>query len=336
MFPVSARSAPQTELLTIIIVNWNARPYVLRCLESIRDAGIAGRVEVIVVDNGSRDGSPAAVRESFPSVQLIANTSNRGFAGGVNDGLKTCTGRLILVLNPDIVLGTGKLEPLIRYLEDHEDVAAVLPLLVDDEGSRQRGYVRRLPSIMHVLLFATELERWSRNRPNLVDRYLEHPVGDQASPVELEQVPGAFLLTRKSILDATKGLDEAFLLFYEDVDWCVRVRSLGYRLVLLPDIAVRHSGGRSLPEDFDGWLAARYLISMIRYFRIHHGRLSAWTVTAILVLNALVVVGRKVLLRPFMNIQARRTLALTARKQAGFLRHLLRKLVLGKEVTLPQ
>ncbi len=318
--------------LSIIIVNWNSKPYVLRCLGALRESGLLEHEEVILVDNASHDGTVDAVRQSFPGVHIVANGTNRGFAGGVNDGFLSSTGTHVLVLNPDILLRRGQVEPLLDYLERHPAVGAVLPLLLDDEGRPQRGYIRRLPSLPEVLLFETELRRWSMSSQSLVQRYLEFPVGSESTDVE--QIPGAFLLTSREVLTNTHGLDESFRLFYEDVDWSVRVRSAGYRLVVLPSVAVTHSGGKSFTQDHSARLTAQYLASLIHYFALHRGRGAACLAAMILVLHALTMVIARAVARPFLSRAAASTLNSIALRQRAFLEYLFARYVRRRTVNL--
>lgn len=123
--------------LSVIIVNWNTRESLLQCIGALSDGGIPDSMEIVLVDNGSSDGSVEAVRSSFPQVRVVANDLNRGFAGGANDGVLASTGRTIVVLNPDIIAAPGDLLALQKYLDEHNDVGAVMPLLLNENGMTQ-------------------------------------------------------------------------------------------------------------------------------------------------------------------------------------------------------
>ncbi len=207
-----------TAKLSVIIVNWNTRDHLISCLVSLHETMSQGDTQVIVVDNASVDGSTQKVRERFPGDRLVSNGTNRGFAGGVNDGLKLARGEYILILNPDIVLRKGVVDGLITYLEGHPDVGGIMPLLRNEDGSVQKGYVRKIPTLMQVVLFATVLQPWASRRQRLVQRYLEAPLAS-SDAVVVEQIPGAFLLTTRRVIDRVGQFDERFRLFFEDVEW---------------------------------------------------------------------------------------------------------------------
>jgi N-acetylglucosaminyl-diphospho-decaprenol L-rhamnosyltransferase len=326
----------QPPRFSIIIVNWNTCEYLAACLTSIHDAISEATAEIIVVDNGSRDGSADMVRRRFSGDVLIANTINRGFAGGVNDGLRVARGQFLLILNPDIILPSGVLEELAGYLSVHEEVGAVMPALRNEDGSEQFGYVRRLPTIMQVLLFYTALARWSNARSALVERYLEASRPPSRDPLEVEQIPGAFILTRRDTLDRVGHFEEAYRLFYEDVDWCFRVRANGLKLMMLPNLEVAHIGGRSFLVDETFWIRARYSVSLVSFFRMRKGMIQALIVELILFVNGLLVIMKNSLMRGGSDVEARRRATISRRTYINVLRLLLRASILRSDpVVLP-
>ncbi len=123
--------------LSIIIVSWNVKRYLVDCLNSLH--------EVIVVDNGSADGTCDLVKERFPSVNLIKNSQNYGFAAANNQGMKAAKSQYILLLNPDTIVRDGALDKLIRFMDDNPDVGACGPKLLNEDGTTQRS-VRRFPT----------------------------------------------------------------------------------------------------------------------------------------------------------------------------------------------
>jgi GT2 family glycosyltransferase len=321
--------------LSIIIVNWNTKPYLESCLASIHDALPSVDTEVIVVDNASADGSPKMVREGFPGDHLVANATNRGFAGGVNDGLRLATGRFILILNPDIVIRKGVVEQLMAFMEQEQGVGAVMPSLRNEDGSLQKGYVRRLPSLMQVLLFATVLQPWASRKPRLVGRYLEAPRGRE-DVVDVEQIPGGFLLSAREVLELVGPFDESYRLFFEDVDWCSRVRERGLRLIMLSFLEITHIGGRSFVVDKGNWVQARYFVSLVRYFVRRKSAAAAFVVGAIVCLNAVMVYVKNSVVRGGSDAEARRRAALSRRTYENVLRLLFRAFILRRdEVVLP-
>jgi len=283
--------------LSIVIVNWNTRDHLARCLRSLHAYAPAGGAEIIVVDNASSDGSAAYVREEWPSVTLIANRENRGFAGGVNDGLHAARGAYLLVLNPDIQVHEHCLETLARFLDDRQGVAAVMPALYGSDGRPQSDYVRKLPTLPQVIFFHTMLAPAARRIPLLVRRYLEAEIPPDASSIEVAQIPGACLMTRRSVVDAVGEMDESFLLFFEDVDWCARMRSRGWTLMLDRGASATHAGGSSFQGEARIWQTGRFMVSLARYFEIHTTPLQAFLAKGLILCNsAAAVFARRVVL----------------------------------------
>jgi GT2 family glycosyltransferase len=322
-------------ILSVIIVNWNTRDYLESCLSSIHEASSVLDPEVIVVDNASSDGSVQMVRNRFPDDRLVPNRTNRGFAGGVNDGLAVSHGEYILVLNPDIVLRQGVVEGLITFLEEHPDCGAVMPVLRNQDGTVQKGYVRRLPTLMQVFLFTTVLQQWARRNQNLVNRYLEAPQGE-CDVTEVEQIPGAFLMTTREVLSSVGTFDEAYRLFFEDVDWCSRAREKGFKLMMLSSLEVTHVGGRSFVVDAGGWIQARYFVSLVTYFSRRKTKVAAVAAGMIVCVNALLVIVRKSLLRGWGSAEKRRRAALSKCTYVNVLRLFYRAFVARRdEVPVP-
>jgi hypothetical protein len=321
--------------LSVIIINWNTRERLLQCLDALFQDHARYPMDVVVVDNASRDDSVKCVRDAYPGVRIIANTANRGFAGGANDGVRQSTGRTILILNPDIVADPGALFDLQRYLDGHPEAGAVMPLLLGDDGNVQPEYVRRLPGVMQCLLFNTELRRLAAASNALKRRYLFFPLPGGAEPFSIAQIAGACIMTRRELWDAVGGMDESYRLFFEDVDWSTRVACRGFALMLHPGIQVRHGGGKSFTPEHDEWISARYNLSMIEYYRRHHGRPTAFLVASIIVANAFAVVAVRYLLEPFVSAQARETLTRQAARQSCILSHVLRRWLRHEELELP-
>ena len=321
--------------LSVIIVNWNTRESLLQCIGALSDGGIPDSMEIVLVDNGSSDGSVEAVRSSFPQVRVVANDLNRGFAGGANDGVLASTGRTIVVLNPDIIAAPGDLLALQKYLDEHNDVGAVMPLLLNENGMTQDDYIRRLPTLAQIILFNTEVCRLARRSERLKQAFLQYPIRSTSEPFAVEQIAGAFLLTRRSLWEKIGGMDEAYRLFFEDVDWSFRVSTLGLRLMVYPGVRVKHTGGRSFTPDQECWIAARYSISMVVFFRRYRGLFRALLVAAVILVNAGAVIVANLVFRPFVRPSVRNTLCRHAAMQASIVKHFYRRWVRNEELELP-
>lgn len=255
--------------LSVIIVNYNAAPFLERCLASL-DLFLAGmKHEVCVVDNASTDGSVELIRKRFPQVQLIANRSNLGFAAAVNQGLRKACGRAVLWLNPDAELLADGIVNLLDYLDKHTEVGVIGPQLVNPDGSVQLS-CRSFPSYRTALFHRYSLfTRWFPSNPFSREYLLTG--WDHTSVQEVDWVSGACLLHRREIVDRIGVLDEKFFMYCEDVDFCLRVRETGWRIHYHPGMQVlHHIGGssRAIPRRM---IMERHR-SMWRYYTKHFRR----------------------------------------------------------------
>ncbi len=265
--------------LSVLIVNWNVAPLLRRCLDSIAASpgvSVAGRpgdlaVEVIVVDNASRDESRAMLAREFPWVRVIANEVNMGFTRANNQALAEARGRYLLFLNPDTEVVGDALRTMVRYMDDHPDVGALGPQLRYPDGRIQSSR-RRFPTLATAFLESTVLHQWWPNNPVARRYHLADRPDDQEQ--EVDWVVGACLLVRRRAIEQVGGFDERFFMYSEELDWCRRARALGWRIVYLPAAQVIHHEGRSSEQA----VAARHIhfqTSKVLYFRKYHGRLAA-------------------------------------------------------------
>jgi len=255
--------------LSILIVNYNAAPFLQRCLASIEErlAGIAH--EVCVVDNASTDGSRVLIASQFPHVQLIANDRNLGFAAGVNRGLEKTHGRYVLWLNPDAEILNGGMVELLRYLHDEPEVGIMGPQVLDPDGSIQLS-CRSFPSYRTALFHRYSLlTRWLPDN-RYSRRYLQTD-WDHSAIREVDWVSGACLLHRRDILDNIGGLDERFFMYCEDVDFCLQARRAGWKVQYHPGLRVLHHIAGSSRSSSSLMVVERHR-SMWRYYAKHFRR----------------------------------------------------------------
>jgi N-acetylglucosaminyl-diphospho-decaprenol L-rhamnosyltransferase len=249
--------------VAISIVNWNTREHLMRCLEALESACAGVVADVVVVDNASSDGSADAVRTRFPEVRLFAMAENIGFAAANNLAIANSTGEAVLVLNPDIYLSREALEGMLEFLRSRPDAGGVGAVLTGHDGEVQASFFRRVPNRMQVLLFYTTLELLTKKIPFLRRRYLEPDLRGRA-PVPVDQLPGACCLLRRTVIDEVGLLDPDYFIWFEDVDWCYRMRRAGHTLYALPSLKALHAGGAS----FENWSVDRRLWQFFRsYFR---------------------------------------------------------------------
>jgi N-acetylglucosaminyl-diphospho-decaprenol L-rhamnosyltransferase len=260
---------PATTDLTVIIVNWNVRPLLERCLLSVTESAQQGglKCEIVVVDNASTDGSPEMVQRLFPAVELIISDANLGFARANNLGATRSSGRYLLLLNPDTEVVGDALPAMVAYMGQHSDVGLLGPKLLFPDGRVQPSR-RRFPTLLTALLESTVVQQWSpQNR--ILDRYY---VQDRSDDVEqdVDWVVGACMFIRRQAWDQVGPLDERFFMYSEELDWCRRLKSTGWRVVYLPSATVVHHEGQSSAQV----VPARHIYfqsSKVLYFQKHHG-----------------------------------------------------------------
>lgn len=239
--------------VSIIIVNYNGGEFTPACLDSI-PAG----TETIVVDNGSKDGSPDAITEKYPSVTLIRNSANLGFARAVNQGIDVARGRYYCLLNNDARLSKDTLSTLTAYMDAHPDVGMAAPQLLHEDGRKQHSF-DNFPSLATAFLNKSLLRLISPGKyPSKKQEYAE--------PREVESVIGACMMVRRDVVDRIGPLDERFFLFLEETDWCLRCRRAGYKVVFVPGSTVVHLQGKTRDKvRVKGRI--EYTRSLFRYFK---------------------------------------------------------------------
>lgn len=265
--------------LSLVIVSWNVRDLLRRCLCSIL-ADLTCKLEAIVVDNASTDGSAAMVRDEFPSVRLIAGDTNLGYPGGNNVGLRMAQGRYLMILNPDTEVCPGALAAMVAYADAHPDVGVVGPQLLNPDGSVQSSR-RRFPTFATALFESTWLQPLAPR--SMLERYYVLDRPDDMT-LDVDWVDGAALMARRAAVEQVGLLDEGFFMYSEELDWCRRFRQAGWRVVYLPEAKIVHHRGKSS----DQVVAARHIYfntSKVRYFRKYHGVLAAETLRLFLLSN---------------------------------------------------
>ena len=246
----------------IIIVTYNSGDEIGACL----DAALATGADIVVVDNASADGTVAEVTRR--GVRVIANSTNRGFAGAANQGFAVLSNPYVLLLNPDAVIQTS-LEPL-REASNLPGSAGAAGQLVNADGSPQSGFmVRRLPTPGALILEALLLNKvWPANPVNRRYRCLNW---DSSARARVEQPAGAFLMVLRAVWEEVGGLDESFFpLWFEDVDLCRRIRDRGLSLFYIPEVVAKHTGGHSIPHLGVEMRVNYWYRSLLRYSAKHH------------------------------------------------------------------
>jgi N-acetylglucosaminyl-diphospho-decaprenol L-rhamnosyltransferase len=247
--------------VSVVVVSYNALPWLERCLESVRG------VETIVVDNGSTDGTVTLVRERFQEVQLVEQ-GNRGLAAGWNVGLQRTNSRFVLILNADAWLTEGSLERLVAFAEQHPDAAVVGPRLLNPDGTLQRS-VRGFPTLWRLATEYLFLRKLAPGSQLLNGFYAGGFAHDEVR--EADFVMGACMLVRREAVDAVGPLDESFFLFAEETDWCYRFVQAGWKVLFFPGAECVHVGGAS----HGGRLFRENVRGHLRFLAKHRGEREA-------------------------------------------------------------
>ena len=230
-------------LFDIIIVNYNSTDYLLRCLRSVYNSLQELPGKVFVQDNASEDGVDR-VKAEFPQAILSKNSYNMGFARAINNALKQSDSPYIVLLNPDTYVMDGFFEPLLRYMEEHPDVGIVGPKILNHDGSVQ-GSARTFPTPLTGLFGRSSLlTRFFPNNPFTRANILTTR-SDGKTPMEVDWVSGACMVVRRKTVDDVGLLDERFFMYWEDADWCRRMRNKAGKVVYFPQTSVVHYVGVS-------------------------------------------------------------------------------------------
>ncbi|MFN2544844.1 MAG: glycosyltransferase family 2 protein [Actinomycetota bacterium] len=250
--------------LGVVIVNYNAGEHLLRCVESLVTHAGEAEVEVVVVDNASRDGSIERIREAHPSVTLIQNQDNRGFASAANQGIRAAVAPYLFVLNPDAEISAGTLSRLIKLAGDRPRAAAIGPLVRDSDGSLYPS-ARKVPTIAeavgHAFLHPFDPDNRFSRAYTMAD-------WDRQSELEVSWVSGSCVLLRRAALEEVGLFDEGYFMYAEDADLCTRLRRAGWAVLFTPELEVTHERGVSTGNSKR--MIRVHSESIYRYFEKHH------------------------------------------------------------------
>jgi GT2 family glycosyltransferase len=252
-------------VVSIVIVTWNGKKYALECLDSLRLLRL--ELEVIVVDNASTDGTPDAIRETYPEVKLIQNSENLGFAKANNIGMAKATSDILCLVNSDVVVRPGCLENMVEFMRANPSVGVLGPKMLSPTGGVGQS-VNKFPTVWNYFCFALGLHFLMPNSKVFGGYILAAYPYNKTEDVEV--LTGWFWMIPRAALEQVGGLDEQFFMYGEDLDWCYRFHQSGWRLVFFAEAEALHYGAAS-----SGQAPSRFYVEMIKanlqYFRKHHG-----------------------------------------------------------------
>jgi len=229
--------------LSIIIVNYNVKEFLQNLLTSLFKAVANLTSEIIIVDNGSDDGSVEMLRDKFPQITLIANKENLGFSKANNLGLKIAKGKFLLLLNPDTIVQEDTFEKLIKFFNQQQDAGMTGCKILNPDGTLQLACRRSFPGPWTSFCKVSGLSALFPNS-RLFARY-NLTFMDENQSYEVDAISGSFMMVRREVFEKIGGLDEQFFMYGEDLDWCYRVQKSGWRVYYVHETTIIHYKGES-------------------------------------------------------------------------------------------
>ncbi len=285
--------------LGIVIVNWNTRDLLRKCLKTVYASMGNFSYMVVVVDNASTDDSAAMVEREFPRVRLIASPENVGYPKGNNLGLRALgylgvgdvaddAPRYALLLNPDTEVPPDALQQMVAFMDAHPEVGAAGPMLVLPDGSLDKACRRSFPSpqvsAYHYMGLAKLFPKSAQfGRYNMT--YLDPEV-----ETEVDSVVGAYMQVRREAIEQAGLLDESFFMYGEDLDWAYRIKTAGWKIMYHPQVRVKHvkrAASRQSPRA-----QAEFWKAMLIFYRKHYQSTTPWWLHNLVMAGLLLKGGR--------------------------------------------
>jgi GT2 family glycosyltransferase len=245
--------------LSIVLVCWNNKEYLDPCLKSLYDTGMRNSFDVVVVDNGSTDGSQQMLAEKYPQVKIIQNEGNLGLGKASNQGIEATQGRHVLLLNNDTIVNGAAFDAMVDFLEQNPRVGAVGGKVLNPDGSVQSCY-NHFSTLWEEFLIATRLgELFRPGYPSVTNE-------DEIKSVDW--MTSACLMVRRATLDEVGLLDENYFIYGDEVDLQYRIKKAGWEIYYLPNAATIHYGGRSMTR----WPRRKLVYrGKMLFYRKHYG-----------------------------------------------------------------
>lgn len=261
--------------LTAIIVNFNTEGLLRNAIGRLQAAAAQLSLKIAIIDNASKDGSVALIRNEFPDCHLIANQTNVGFGRANNQALDLVESRYVLLLNTDAFVSQDTLYKTITYMNSHPRCGILGVRLVGRDGTLQPS-ARYFPTPWNLFLARTGLHRLFSGA-----RMVDDMAWDHASVRQCDWVPGCYFLVRKAVIDQIGLFDPRYFLYYEEIDHCLAARKAGWEVIFFADTTVVHIGGESAKTTGEITAGGRQIEAMqieseLLYFRKNHGITGVW------------------------------------------------------------
>ena len=229
--------------VSVVIPSYNTRDLMEQALRTVMEAAVDLEVEIVVVDNASRDGSAEMVEEKFPQVELVRNEKNVGFAAANNVAFGRTRGRYVLLLNSDTVVRPDTLRCLVKFLDDRPEAGAAGCKILNPDGTLQLESRRSFPTPAAAVWKLTGMSRLFPNSPRFAHYNLTYLDPEEVN--EVDALSGSCMMVRREVIEQVGQLDEAYFMYGEDLDWCYRMRQAGWQIYYVPHTAIIHFRGQS-------------------------------------------------------------------------------------------
>jgi len=277
--------------ISIVIVSYNVREYIISCIESIYKHSKSNiSFELIIVDNDSKDGTVNTLKNKFPKINIISNKYNAGFSIAANQGAQKCSGKYLLILNPDTLFVEDSLKKLFTSAESCYQLGAIGPTLITMNGDQQQSFWRK-PNLLSTLRSLFYLD-WLNTKKNY---HYSKPI----DKFEVETISGAAFLTPRKVFKKMSGLNED-LFWMEDIDYCCRLLKFKYSVFFLPSTKIIHHVGKSSEKNYRIAISNQ-LISKIKFFKIHHKKPEVYVVFLSVLILSIVKFLMLLVISPLSN-----------------------------------
>lgn len=279
-------------LVSTIIVSYNSQQYILGCINSLKKQRFSGKLEIIVIDNNSRDDSRESLNK-IPGIRFYSQDTNLGFSAANNIGLKIAKGQYILFLNPDTKILAGAIEQLLDTFNQYEDIAVVGCQMYWNDFKHQQRCCSTFPSPLTCIFEYTTLGEIWKNNPVLNNHWLRG--WNRRTFRFVDVIHGGAFMIRKEVIEKVGGFDDNYFLYFEETDLCRRVKSAGYLIAFNPKAEVIHYSGQSSKSEAKDKIFSIYETSRRYYLKKFYGKLMMILVETLIFIDKIVcIIIRKI------------------------------------------